>query len=219
MVKGTIKISYKVKDKVRGRNIKKAQQQLHEKKKQKLYRKLKSLYKQAKSDIRELQQHNLGNTPAIQKLQENGKIKFSVKGKTYNELQSDYFRLKRFVDSETSNLKGATEVLKNIARNTKIQYEDLNDLISKSKVFFDIASKVEQILESQNQLAFTMGYQTIWTAVNNMVERKKINLRDLHNIEESARIVYDNLINEYLQEETDNSILSEFFDQRLQVVE
>lgn len=212
MVKGTIKISYKVKDKVRGRNIKKAQQQLHEKKKQKLYRKLKSLYKQAKSDIRELQQHNLGNTPAIQKLQENGKIKFSVKGKTYNELQSDYFRLKRFVDSETSNLKGATEVLKNIARNTKIQYEDLNDLISKSKVFFDIASKVEQILESQNQLAFTMGYQTIWTAVNNMVERKKINLRDLHNIEESARIVYDNLINEYLQEETDNSILSEFFD-------
>lgn len=212
MVKGTIKISYKVKGKVRGRNIKKAQQQLHEKKKQKLYRKLKSLYKQAKRDIRELQQHNLGDTPAIQKLQENGKIKFSVKGKTYNELQSDYFRLKRFVDSETSNLKGATEVLKNIASNTKIQYEDLNDLISKSKVFFDIASKVEQILESQNQLAFTMGYQTIWTAVNNMVERKKINLRDLHNIEESARIVYDNLINEYLQEETDNSILSEFFD-------
>ena len=212
MVKGTIKISYKVKGKVRGRNIKKAQQQLHEKKKQKLYRKLKSLYKQAKRDIRELQQHNLGDTPAIQKLQENGKIKFSVKGKTYNELQSDYFRLKRFVDSETSNLKGATEVLKNIASNTKIQYEDLNDLISKSKVFFDIASKVEQILESQNQLAFTMGYQTIWTAVNNMVERKKINLRDLHNIEESARIVYDSLINEYLQEETDNSILSEFFD-------
>ena len=212
MVKGTIKITYKVKGKVRGRNIKKAMQQLHEKKKQKLYRKLKSLYKQAKRDIRELQQHNLGDTPAIQKLQENGKIKFSVKGKTYNELQSDYFRLKRFVDSETSNLKGATEVLKNIARNTKIQYEDLNDLISKSKVFFDIASKVEQILESQNQLAFTMGYQNIWTAVNNMVERKKINLRDLHNIEESARIVYDNLVNEYLQEETDNSILSEFFD-------
>lgn len=212
MVKGTIKITYKVKGKVRGRNIKKAMQQLHEKKKQKLYRKLKSLYKQAKRDIRELQEHNLGDTPAIQKLQENGKIKFSVKGKTYNELQSDYFRLKRFVDSETSNLKGATEVLKNIARNTKIQYEDLNDLISKSKVFFDIASKVEQILESQNQLAFTMGYQTIWTAVNNMVERKKINLRDLHNIEESARIVYDSLINEYLQEETDNSILSEFFD-------
>lgn len=212
MVKGTIKITYKVKGKVRGRNIKKAMQQLHEKKKQKLYRKLKSLYKQAKRDIRELQQHNLGDTPAIQKLQENGKIKFSVKGKTYNELQSDYFRLRRFVDSETSNLKGATEVLKNIARNTKIQYEDLNDLISKSKVFFDIASKVEQILESQNQLAFTMGYQTIWTAVNNMVERKRINLRDLHNIEESARIVYDSLINEYLQEETDNSILSEFFD-------
>lgn len=212
MVKGTIKISYKVKGKVRGRNILKAQRQLHEKKKQKLYRKLKSLYRQAKRDIRELQQHNLGDTPAIQKLQENGKIKFSVKGKTYNELQSDYFRLKRFVDSETSNLKGATEVLKNIASNTKIQYEDLNDLISKSKVFFDIASKVEQILESQNQLAFTMGYQTIWTAVNNMVERKKINLRDLHNIEESARIVYDNLVNEYLQEETDNSILSEFFD-------
>ena len=116
------------------------------------------------------------------------------------------------MESETSTVKGATNVLENIARNTNIQYDDLNDLINKSRVFFDIASKVEQILEAQSQLAFTMGYQTIWTAVNNMVERKKINLRDIHNIEESANIVYDSLINEYLQEEVEESILSEFFD-------
>ena len=79
-------------------------------------------------------------------------------------------------------------------------------------MFFDIASKVEQILEAQSQLAFTMGYQTIWTAVNNMVERKMVNLRDIHNIEQAAKTVYDSLINEYLQEEVEESILSEFFD-------
>ena len=207
----TIKISVKTTGRDRIRNKLKAKKMLHEAKKQKLYAKLKALYADAKRNIRDLQSHNLGNTPAIQKLEENGKIKFSVKGKTYNELQSDYFRLKRFVEAETSTVEGATNVLENIAKNTNIQYNDLNDLIDKSRVFFDIASKVEQILETQSQLAFTMGYQTIWTAVNNMVERKKINLQDMNNIEESANIVYDSLINEYLQEEREESLLAEFF--------
>ena len=207
----TIKIRVKTTGGDRARNLLKAKKMQHEAKRQKLYTKLKALYAEAKRNIRDLQKHNLGDTPAIQKLEENGKIKFSVKGKTYNELQSDYFRLKRFVEAETSTVEGATNVLENIAKNTNIQYNDLNELISKSRVFFDIASKVEQILESQSQLAFTMGYQTIWTAVNNMVERKKINLQDMNNIEEAANIVYDSLINEYLQEEREESILSEFF--------
>ena len=207
----TIKIRVKTTGGDRARNLLKAKKMQHEAKRQKLYTKLKALYAEAKRNIRDLQRHNLGDTPAIQKLEENGKIKFSVKGKTYNELQSDYFRLKRFVEAETSTVEGATNVLENIAKNTNIQYNDLNELISKSRVFFDIASKVEQILESQSQLAFTMGYQTIWTAVNNMVERKKINLQDMNNIEEAANIVYDSLINEYLQEEREESILSEFF--------
>lgn len=207
----TIKITVKTTGGDRLRNLLKAKKMQHEAKKRKLYAKLKALYAEAKRNIRDLQRHNLGDTPAIQKLQENGKIKFSVKGKTYNELQSDYFRLKRFAESETSTVEGATNVLENIAKNTNIQYNDLNDLISKSRVFFDIASKVEQILEAQSELAFTMGYQTIWTAVNNMIERKKINLQDMNNIEEAANIVYDSLINEYLQEEREESILSEFF--------
>ena len=208
----TIKIIVKTTGGDRVRNLLKAKKMLHEAKKQKLYTKLKALYAEAKRNIRDLQSHNLGDTPAIQKLEENGKIKFSVKGKTYNELQSDYFRLKRFMEAETSTVKGATNVLENIAKNINIQYNDLNEIIVKSRVFFDIASKVEQILESQSQLAFTMGYQTIWTAVNNMVERKKINLQDMPNIEDAVNIVYDSLINEYLQEEREESILSEFFD-------
>ena len=208
----TIKIKIKTTGGDRVRNLLKAKKMLHEAKKQKLYTKLKALYAEAKRNIRDLQRHNLGDTPAIQKLEENGKIKFSVKGKTYNELQSDYFRLKRFMEAETSTVKGATNVLENIAKNINIQYNDLNEIIVKSRVFFDIASKVEQILEAQSQLAFTMGYQTIWTAVNNMVERKKINLQDMPSIEEAANIVYDSLINEYLQEEREESILSEFFD-------
>ena len=208
----TIKIRVKTTGGDRVRNLLKAKKMVHEAKKQKLYTKLKALYAEAKRNIKDLQRHNLGDTPAIQKLEENGKIKFSVKGKTYNELQSDYFRLKRFMEAETSTVKGATNVLENIAKNINIQYNDLNEIIVKSRVFFDIASKVEQILEAQSQLAFTMGYQTIWTAVNNMVERKKINLQDMPNIEEAANIVYDSLINEYLQEEREESILSEFFD-------
>ena len=208
----TIKIRVKTTGGDRVRNLLKAKKMLHEAKKQKLYTKLKALYAEAKRNIMDLQKHNLGDTPAIQKLEENGKIKFSVKGKTYNELQSDYFRLKRFMEAETSTVKGATNVLENIAKNINIQYNDLNEIIVKSRAFFDIASKVEQILEAQSQLAFTMGYQTIWTAVNNMIERKKINLQDMPNIEEAANIVYDSLINEYLQEEREESILSEFFD-------
>jgi methyl-accepting chemotaxis protein len=118
----------------------------------------------------------LKSTPAYQSYIAEGKGKFGVKGKTYNEVQSEVARLRRFINSETSTVRGASSVLKEMAANTGIKYKNLKELKAKSSRFFELSSKVEQYLRTVDDMASAIGYQKIWEAVNQYVKDSNINL-------------------------------------------
>lgn len=130
----------------------------------------------ANKRIERLEKSNLKDSPAYQKWLNEGGVKFSVKGKTHNQLQREAARLKKFMESETSTVRGLNNTLKNMAKVTGVKYENLRDLQSKAKNFFTLASKVEQYLRSVNDIASAIGYQKIWTAINQYVQKEKINL-------------------------------------------
>ena len=52
-----------------------------------------------------LESNNLTMMPSYMSWQANGAIRFSVKGKTYNQLQSEYWRVKHFLDERTSTVR------------------------------------------------------------------------------------------------------------------
>ena len=132
----------------------------------------------ANKRIKRLEKSNLKDSPAYQKWLNEGGVKFSVKGKTHNQLQREVSRLKKFMESETSTVKGLNNTLKNMAKATGVKYKNLRDLQSKAKNFFTLASKVEQYLRTVNDIASAIGYQKIWTAINQYVQREQIDLAD-----------------------------------------
>ena len=131
----------------------------------------------ANKRIERLEKNNLQNTPAYQQYLATGG-RFGVKGKTFNEVQSEVSRLTKFINSNTSTISGVNNTLKEMAANTGIKYNNLADLKAKSTQFFELASKVEQYLRNVEDMASAIGYQKIWEAINQYTAEAKIDLGD-----------------------------------------
>ena len=128
------------------------------------------LMSMANKRLKRLEKNGLTDSPAYQKFLEGGTPKFSVKGKDYNELQKEVARMNKFLNAQTSTVRGINATLKEMANNTGIKYKNLTELRSRAKQFFELASKVEQYLRTVNDMASAIGYQKIWEAVNKYTE-------------------------------------------------
>ncbi|HFD3911269.1 TPA: hypothetical protein ACF3SN_006608 [Pseudomonas aeruginosa] len=149
----------------------------------------------ANKRLQRLESAKLTDSPAYQKWVENGAVKFGVKGKTYNQLQSEMARLNRFINAQTSTVRGINSNLKEMAANTGIKYGTLKELRSKAASFFELASKVEQYLRTVNDMASAIGYHKIWEVINEYVEREKIDLSGAeNNIDELSKMVSELIV-------------------------
>lgn len=149
----------------------------------------------ANKRIQRLEYAKLTDSPAYQKWVENGGVKFGVKGKTYNQLQSEMARLNRFINAQTSTIRGINSNLKEMAANTGIKYGTLKELRSKAANFFELSSKVEQYLRTVNDMASAIGYNKIWEVINEYVEREKIDLSEAeNNIDELSKMVSELIV-------------------------
>lgn len=132
----------------------------------------------ANKRIQRLEKAGLESSPAYQKWIDEGGQKFSVRGKTINEVQSELARLRRFIDAKTSTIRGVNATLKEMASNTGMTYKSIAELRGKADNFFTLASKVEQYLRTVEDIASAIGYQKIWEAINVYVKDAEIDLGD-----------------------------------------
>lgn len=138
----------------------------------------------ANKRIDRLERNNLTMLPAYQAWEKNGSVRFSVKGKSYEETQAEYWRLKKFLDDRTSTVKQANDFLRQMAENTGIQYNGLEDLKAKSAKFFELADLIKQYNQSINQSAQALDYQKIWKDINTYVLDTGADLADAVSSEE-----------------------------------
>ena len=133
----------------------------------------------ANKRLRRLEENNLTNLPAYQQwVTHNGGVKFSVKGKDYNQLQQELARVNNFINSKTSLVRQANSYLKDVANITGISYDSIKELPAKTKKFFELSSKVEQYLRNVEGSASALGYQKIWSVINEYVQDEQIQLDD-----------------------------------------
>lgn len=148
----------------------------------------------ANKRIERLEKAGLTNSPAYRKYIEEGGARFGVKGKSFNEVQSEVARLHAFLNAKTSTIRGLNATLKELAANTGIKYKNLAELHKKSDNFFELSSKVEQYLRTVEDMASAIGYQKIWEAVNQYVEGAEVDLADSNlNIDQMAGMIGDAL--------------------------
>jgi outer membrane murein-binding lipoprotein Lpp len=123
-----------------------------------------------------LELNGLENSPAYRGYLAKGGKKFSVRGKSYQEVQAEVARIKSFIDSNTSTVRGVNEYLKDMAKNTGIQYKNLTDLKEKTAIFFELSAKIEEYHRTVDDMASAIGYNKIWEEINLYVEANNIDL-------------------------------------------
>lgn len=126
--------------------------------------------------LKRLEENNLTNLPAYQQWVKDGKVRFGVKGKNYNELQAELARLNRFLDSKTSLVRQANKHLQDIAQMTGVKYNSVKELPDKLENFFRISEKVDEYLRNVEGSASAIGYHKIWEVVNQVVESEEMDL-------------------------------------------
>lgn len=149
----------------------------------------------ANKRIQRLENAGLKESPAYKRWLRDGGEKFSVRGKTYREVQSEVKRLNRFIDAQTSTVRGTHKVLKEMAKNTGQKYKNLTELKKKSAKFFELASKTEQYLRNIHDAGSAIGYQKIWEQINTYIQESNANLADSKlNLDQMIKAVSDALM-------------------------
>lgn len=154
-------------------------------------------------------------TPAIQKAIEdgyitpNGEIRFNVKKHRVQDLQRLYFQLHKFNSYETSTAEGAIRNLKETMSNIGLDWEGNNKAIQQSSTFFEIASKVRQIMEAEGNYAEALSYQRIWTSIREEIQMHTLVLNEATDSIEVAQRITEKL-NKLLEEIEEVDELTEF---------
>lgn len=165
----------------------------------------------ANKRLKRLEKNGLTEMPAYRNwVDYGGGAKFSVKGKNYNELQAELSRVNKFIDNQTSTVRGAHKVLKSIANTAGINYKKVGELYTKTNNFFSLASKVQQYMDNTQGAAQAIGYQKLWTVINDYVKRNDVDLSE--SIEDMDSMVSDLIqltVNVYEQEVSD--VMSDTF--------
>lgn len=157
----------------------------------------------ANKRLQRLEGNKLTDSPAYQKLVEimGDRPRFSIRGKDYNEVQREVARMRQFLNAKTSTVRGANQVLKEMAKNTGIKYRTMKELREKSKLFFELASKVEQYLRTIDDIASAIGYQKIWEAVNTYIKDVRKEMSNAEMSLEQAVFEITEAIKEYEKKE------------------
>ena len=135
----------------------------------------------ANKRLERLEKNELTSSPAYQKWEQDGRHRFSVSGKSYSEVQSEYWRVKDFLEMRTSSVTGTKAVLQEIAMNIgwgKIDFTNIALTQMQIANFFTIADTVSQYLESVDESAAALDYQEIWNTINAAYQKGKIDFNE-----------------------------------------
>lgn len=138
----------------------------------------------ANKRLKRLERNELTELPAYKSWVESGAIKFSVKDKDYNQLQAEFWRLKRFLDNKTSLVRQANKYLREMAENIGIKYNSLAELKAKSKEFFRLADKIKEYYKTSEMNALALDYQKIWEQINVQIKQGILDLTGVESTEE-----------------------------------
>lgn len=142
---------------------------------QSLKREVSRLASMANKRLVRLENNGFEDSPAYKQWIESGGEKFSVRGKDYNALQKELARVRQFVNAKTSTIRGAQSVLKAIAANTGANFKG-KELWAQASNFFRVANMIEQYIRNTEDVASAIGYQKIWTAINQYTQANDIDL-------------------------------------------
>ena len=169
------------------------------KEEQKLRAEARRLVSMANKRLKRLEEQDLINSPAYRQWVEDGKQKFSVRGKNMQEVRQEVARMNDFLKKKTSTVRGAKQYFQNVAREVGIKsFKDFPDLQNKLNKFFETTSKIKDYLYNSKEVGVAIGYQKIWEVVSDYIEEmgKEIEMTEDTVLEIAEKITKSVTLNE-----------------------
>lgn len=144
--------------------------------------------------------------------------KFTNKGKTRAEKLKDFHRVSKFVNSETSTIKGVEDTYKKILNNTGLDDVILektsidtksigtSQIIDLTNEFFSLTSMVDDYLQSQGDF---LSYDKVWDYVKNEMKLNSSDDIDLNgmNRDEILHNIIRKIHDDYLKHTHSSTLL------------
>lgn len=108
-----------------------------------------------------------------------GAIKFGINNGSYQDYQSEFWRIKNFLDAKTSTVNGAKSVISTMIAVTNMPF-GVEDITKKqAEQYFKLADKLADYYKMTGQTAKALDYQQIWNQINVMIENDIVNLNEV----------------------------------------
>lgn len=135
------------------------------------------LAKVANKRLKRLRLAEYEDSPAFTAWERGGGVAFGVKGKSNQQVQAEYRRVKQFLSDRTSTIRGANNMLKEIR--DAVGYSrrtPLRELKTKLKSFFRLAQRISEYNKLAGDAAKALDYQKIWSEIRQLEKDDKIRL-------------------------------------------
>lgn len=125
----------------------------------------------ANKRLKRLEEQNLTMSPAYKKFIDEGGQKFSIRGKSKEEVRMEVARLNQFLKMTTSTVRGTKQYMTNLASEVGIkQWGSFQSLNAQLRGFFEVSGKVREYLKNVKEVAVSIDYKKIWELVNEYAE-------------------------------------------------
>ena len=163
----------------------------------------------ANKRLKRMEDQDLTMSPAFKNWLDEGGQKFSIKGKTIQEVKVEVARLNKFLNQTTSTVRGTKKYLTNVAGQVGItNYNSFQSLNSQLTDFFEVSDRVREYLKNSKEVSVSIGYKKIWEQVNEYAETVGKEFDELNKdiveiansiIQANAYNKLDNLTDEFLK--------------------
>lgn len=162
-----------------------------------------------------LERNNLQMVSAYKEWERQGKPHYGVKGKSYNELQSEYWKLKKIIDDITSTVTGANNYLKDMGKRLgfgdNFKKSQMEDLKANLNGYWRLYHRIEEYVSSLQGEGYNIGSPRIQEMITNYIKENNANLRTIDELNSALEVIV-NQVNEYIQNPVfDYDIKVEYF--------
>lgn len=157
------------------------------KKRNELAKEVSRMAQMANKRITRLEKNNLQMTSAYKTWERQGKPHYSVRGKDYQQLQSEYWKIKKVIDNENSLVKTANANLRQM--NVELGFAETKNMDTVKQNlngFWDVFSKIKQYTDTLEGSDYNIGSPRIKEMISDYVKTNKV---DLSNIDEVKSVI------------------------------
>lgn len=176
-------------------------------------KKVNALKNKANNRLKKLEKNKLENTPAYKAFTTyHGEPRFGIKGKTREQVRAEYFKIKHFLESSTSTVKGAEKYLSRQMSITGLKGGNAQGQIAN---FWGIADELRKSMQAVKRSYLALDSERVINSVRQVIQENEEGADDLESMgdallsawaeleRELPNAVSDDVIN-YLTDYIDN---------------